>query len=104
MSIRLERKPAQAEFAKSIFKNGPSGPLFSYGGEMNPDEFIKKTRRSSCPKCGGGNNCALETGKSISACWCISQIFPEGIDVSGESCYCRRCVNELRINNESTEA
>ena len=48
-----------------------------------------------CPGCGKGAYCAMEAGKSASACWCMSvgtkEVKPETAD-QGESCYCRSCL------------
>lgn len=48
--------------------------------------------KKSCDKCGSPNNCALEVGKSISACWCVGIGKVDANDLSG-SCLCRSCIS-----------
>jgi len=51
-------------------------------------------RRAYCPRCGAPNKCAMEEGKSISACWCVSEKrFDVHVDYDG--CLCKGCLNEL---------
>ena len=62
---------------------------------MNPHKFILENKRSTC-QCGKPNNCAIEQGKSISACWCYGEDFTN-IEPSQESiCHCRDCLNKLK--------
>lgn len=52
-------------------------------------------KRSSCPICGVPNKCAMEEGKSITACWCFG--VPPIENLSGEAgeCLCRSCLTKL---------
>jgi len=45
-----------------------------------------------CPSCGVDNKCALEEGKSISACWCFGEEIY--VDIKEGPCYCRRCLTK----------
>jgi hypothetical protein len=47
----------------------------------------------TCPKCQGMAYCAMEDGKSGSACWCMS-VSPREIKPDQTSCLCRRCLSE----------
>lgn len=61
---------------------------------VNPNEFISKNKKSSCVKCGAPNKCALEEGRSITACWCY------GVDIKLEivenTCMCRSCLENSK--------
>lgn len=59
-------------------------------------EMLNKLSRGCCPKCGAPNNCAIEAGKSISACWCISRPVIKGADYK-DSCLCRDCLKLLEL-------
>ena len=54
---------------------------------------------SNCPKCGFPSKCAVEEGKSISACWCIGmQLSPSQLEelenkYSGQ-CLCQDCLED----------
>jgi hypothetical protein len=50
-----------------------------------------------CPKCGKPNNCALEAGKTISACWCIVREIPEELLSDCNDCICEKCVDEFNF-------
>jgi len=51
-------------------------------------------KRSNCPRCGKPNKCAMEEGKSIYACWCLSENKVE-LDVDYDGCLCKNCLHEL---------
>jgi hypothetical protein len=52
---------------------------------------------SNCPKCGAQSKCAMEEGKSFSACWCMgvkltpAQLEDLDIKYSGQ-CLCENCL------------
>lgn len=48
--------------------------------------------RSACPGCGAPNNCAIESGKSASACWCMGEKRVFSVEDEEESCYCSLCL------------
>jgi len=47
----------------------------------------------SCPKCGGGAYCAIEDGKSASACWCMGYLVLEQ-EQQYASCLCEKCFKD----------
>ena len=52
----------------------------------------------NCPSCGGSAYCAMEAGKSASACWCMTverDNKPETADM-GNQCLCRYCLTQPR--------
>lgn len=65
-------------------------------------QTLQKVRQATsthnCPKCQGPAYCAMEAGKSASACWCMSEPLKEVTStlVEGDKCYCRRCLSEDR--------
>lgn len=64
----------------------------------------KVAQQSVCPSCGVYNNCAIESGKSASSCWCfgLDRTYANTIienDVENKSCYCRSCLKKK--NKES---
>lgn len=63
---------------------------------VNPMTFIKSNTKPKCPRCGADPRCAIEDGKSISACWCLTYKLPEKLlDNDDDGCYCRNCIREL---------
>lgn len=56
-----------------------------------------QTRTHSCPNCDGPAYCAMEDGKSASACWCMT-VKPVNretnplIDSGANNCLCRKCL------------
>lgn len=55
--------------------------------------IMRDLKKSSCPKCGVNNNCALEVGKSINSCWCFG-FDPIPQDKEYDSCLCRSCLTK----------
>lgn len=52
----------------------------------------KLNTRAKCPTCGKWNKCAMEEGKSVSACWCMNE--PPKDLPTYQSCLCRTCYHE----------
>lgn len=45
-----------------------------------------------CPKCDGPAYCAMEDGKSLSACWCMH--VPHTESINDDKCMCRTCLTK----------
>lgn len=58
------------------------------------NELKGQTSTHACPKCQGPAYCAMEAGKSASACWCMGvTIDPEAkAPEATDQCLCRRCL------------
>lgn len=52
--------------------------------------------QARCPRCGKPNRCAMEAGKSVSACWCFALPPAARIEAGEENdaCLCRDCLTE----------
>lgn len=63
---------------------------------MERDELLKQLNtKSKCPECGVPNQCAIEVGKSASACWCMA-FPPSELEVNDEkSCLCQDCLRHV---------
>jgi len=60
---------------------------------MERDELLKQLdNKSKCPECGVPNQCAIEAGKSASACWCVT--FPPSELKPVGSCLCKSCLSQ----------
>ena len=58
---------------------------------MNMDQMLKQLNtQSKCSKCGVPNKCAIEQGKSASACWCMGMPATE-LKAEGP-CLCKTCL------------
>jgi hypothetical protein len=53
----------------------------------------KLNKGVKCPDCGVDNKCAMENGKSYSACWCMNEPVKD-FNREGKVCYCRSCYNK----------
>lgn len=51
--------------------------------------------KSKCPRCGTANKCAIEEGKSYSACWCMSLPKIESEANHMNSCLCKSCLSKV---------
>jgi predicted Fe-S protein YdhL (DUF1289 family) len=67
---------------------------------MNRMETMKKiegqTSTHNCPNCSQPTHCALEDGKSISACWCKEIPISKMESDIQTSCLCRKCLMEAK--------
>jgi len=61
----------------------------------NRMETMKKIKGEisthNCPKCDKPSYCAMEDGKSLSACWCVYVPY-QPIDKFRDGCLCRECL------------
>lgn len=74
--------------------------LMSVENRMKIMQRLKEQASThKCPGCGQYTYCAMEDGKSSSACWCMSvpKATKEDVAEFGDSCYCRKCLT----NNEN---
>lgn len=55
---------------------------------------VSTSNASKCPNCGVDNKCAMEAGKSASACWCMG--VPVTGELSGDQCLCRSCLSKAK--------
>ncbi|QYK04788.1 cysteine-rich CWC family protein [Shewanella zhangzhouensis] len=53
------------------------------------------TNPNQCPLCKNTNECAVQSGKSIDACWCLNAAFPRQLPQDMSSCLCQRCAERL---------
>jgi len=69
----------------------------NWGNMNNNDrmETMKKIKGEisthDCPKCDKPSYCAMEDGKSLSACWCVYVPY-QPIDKFDNKCLCRQCL------------
>jgi hypothetical protein len=58
----------------------------------------KRMIKLNCPLCNKDNQCGLEAGQTIEACWCSKAVFPKGIlelvpeEQQEKSCICKSCL------------
>lgn len=59
-------------------------------------EIQGATTTHSCPGCNCRTYCAMNDGKSASACWCMSVVVKKEKPntLLGEECVCRKCLTE----------
>ena len=79
--------------------------ISKWGSMSNKDRMSimheLKGRKSthSCPSCGGDAYCAMEAGKSGSACWCIG-VHTDNKNLSytdNAKCFCRKCLQNSGV-------
>jgi hypothetical protein len=62
---------------------------------MERDKLLKQLNtKSKCSRCGAPNKCAIESGKSASACWCMG--LPTIDTPLTDVCLCRKCLTDLQ--------
>ncbi|WP_083700289.1 cysteine-rich CWC family protein [Shewanella sp. UCD-KL12] len=61
----------------------------------------QKGNQTLCPLCQSSNECAVNSGGDINACWCSKVSFPSKEIVaksllSKNTCICRACIEKLK--------
>lgn len=57
------------------------------------DKLKKQKYTHKCPECGSDTYCAMEAGKSINTCWCLTMEEKE-YDVKHDKCLCKKCLGD----------
>lgn len=58
-------------------------------------EIKGQTSTHDCPECDKPTYCAMEDGKSLSACWCAYVPYkPKQEDLEQKFCLCRECLTK----------
>lgn len=60
------------------------------------DRKKKLMKGSPCPSCGLDNNCAIDSGKSSTLCWCMTEDVSNKPLTDVENCYCKGCLKKER--------
>ena len=60
-------------------------------------EIMKKLQQRnnthSCPSCSSPTYCAMQDGKSGSACWCMGEVISSTLPaIEGAQCVCKTCL------------
>ena len=56
-------------------------------------ELQNRTSTHSCPECGSLAYCAMQDGKSGSACWCMGEVISSTLPaIEGAQCVCKTCL------------
>jgi hypothetical protein len=57
----------------------------------------------NCPICNKDNQCGVEAGQAIEACWCSKADFPKELfaqvskEQLGKSCICKSCLDKWKL-------
>ena len=69
----------------------------STGQASSPEDATMPDRDTSCPLCGGSNDCAMANHQVVTACWCIhTPILPAVLArvpaaKVNSACVCKAC-------------
>lgn len=62
------------------------------------EKLIKRNKTHSCAYCEEPTYCAMESGKSVSTCWCVFAPY-KPISIGIDDCLCKSCLTKEQGND-----